>query len=397
MEAMNRNSFLLLRIPFVLACAITGLLTVLRELRPLQQVVSVSGIQILLAGRAPLWVIVSLETLGFIFFGWATWQVTRPEEILATNKRTLVLLGMQVLLAFLLTSSDLTYVLAVEIGLLFPLPEGAFYIVGQAAAECAMYLVFPRAPTGYHLDIHIPVYARMLIMSLFSVTYHLLSYSMGRLITQNYRQGKVLEAMQQVENESTRLAERLSISRELHDSIGHHLTALSVHLQLATRLVAGSGASSVDEAYQITRSLLNDVRSVVADLRGMDIAQLTAAMNAMAASIPTPKIQVDIDLGLSNIEPFTSHVLFRCAQEAITNAIRHSSAQNLWIKIQYSSSDYELEAHDDGKGVALLHPGNGLNGIRERVADLGGELSISTAPGKGFGVSVKIPRRSETL
>lgn len=396
---MTQKPLQLLRIASVLACIVSGLLTIADQMHPTQANTSVTAIQIALAGKVPLWAIILIESVGFGINGWSVWLVTRIEEVLAPRKRILILIYVQVLFALFLFSLDTFYIVAAEIGLLFSLRYGIAWIVGLAAIETSMYFSFPQTlywlyQGGYErmpLSLAIPVFSAA------SLVYHLLAYSMGRLGAREYRQGKELVAMQQIETESARLAERLSIARELHDSIGHHLTALSVHLQLATRLVSGNGASSVGEAYEITQSLLNDVRNVVTNLRDMNAAQLTAAMNAMASTVPTPRIHVDVDSELGDIEPITSHVLFRCAQETITNAIRHSNARNLWLELRRSSAAYELNTHDDGKGVAHLRSGHGLNGIRERVADLGGEITIRTAPGKGFDLSVRIPHRKEAL
>ena len=396
---MTQKPLQLLRIACVLACMVSGLLTIADQIHPTPASTSVTAIQIALAGKVPLWAIILIESVGFGVNGWSVWLVTRIEEVLAPRKRILVLIYLQVLLAFALFSLDTFYIVAVEIGLLFSLRYGIAWIVGLAASETTMNFGFPQTfywlyPGAYG---RMPLALAIPVFSTASLVYHLLAYSMGRLGAREYRQGKELAAMRQVETESARLAERLSIARELHDSVGHHLTALSVHLQLATRLVTGNGASSVGEAYDITQSLLQDVRNVVTNLRDMNAAQLTAAMNAMALSVPTPRIHVDIDSELGDIEPITSHVFFRCAQETITNAIRHSNARNLWLELRCTSAAYELNAHDDGKGVALLRSGNGLNGIRERVADLGGEMSIRTSPGKGFDLSVRIPHRKEAL
>lgn len=399
MVAMTQKPLQLLRIACVLACIVSGLLTIADQMHPTQANTSVTAIQISLAGKVPLWAIILIESVGFGINAWSVWLVTRIEEVLAPRKRVLILIYVQVLFALFLFSLDTFYIVAAEIGLLFSLRYGIAWIVGLAATETTMYFSFPQTlywlyPGGYGrmpLSLAIPVFSAA------SLVYHLLAYSMGRLGAREYRQGKELVAMQQIETESARLAERLSIARELHDSIGHHLTALSVHLQLATRLVSGNGASSVGEAYEITQSLLNDVRNVVTNLRDMNAAQLTAALNGMASTVPTPRIHVEVDSELGDIEPITSHVLFRCAQETITNAIRHSNARNLWLELRCSSAAYELNTHDDGKGVAHLRSGNGLNGIRERVADLGGEISIRTAPGNGFDLSVRIPHRKEAL
>ena len=93
------------------------------------------------------------------------------------------------------------------------------------------------------------------------------------------------------------------------------------------------------------------------------------------------------------MEPLPSHALFRCAQEIITNTVRHSGARNLWIRLLLVDGRYELHSRDDGHGAAQLVWGNGLTGMRERVEELGGSMQLSTRAGHGFSVKVGLPRK----
>lgn len=89
--------------------------------------------------------------------------------------------------------------------------------------------------------------------------------------------------------------------------------------------------------------------------------------------------------------PVRAETILRCVQEIITNAVRHSGAQNLWIESVKTADGVEVRACDDGGGVKHLRLGNGLTGMRERVEQVGGHLEIESTPGRGFHLRARIP------
>lgn len=196
--------------------------------------------------------------------------------------------------------------------------------------------------------------------------------------------------------ESTRVGERLRIARDLHDSLGHHLTALSLQLDVAARKTAGPAAAHVQEAHAIARLLLTDVRNVVGDLRGQDEVDLSSAIRALATKDGMPRVHIEMPETLYAETPAQANTLLRCAQEIITNAMRHAGAQNVWIRLEAGTDGIRLEAHDDGAGSATLTTAHGLNGMRERFEEHGGRVEFSTAAGRGFGVRAFLPRMEPT-
>ena len=390
-----RHPLQLLRIAGLLACLNSALLTLSVGFFSTGEASRRNILEIALAKRAPGWFIFTIEICAYAIYAFVLWRVTRAEEIAAPRKRMLLLIALQIVLTFLLFSFDVFYMVAAELGLLFPLRIGAVWLLAQSVMETTAY--FTYSPLLYWLYppevTQLPRPIGIAIVGMTSLTYYSLAYSFGRLGAREQRQRRELAALQKMEVESVRFADRVAIARDLHDSMGHHLSALSVHLQLASRLATGAATESVAQAYQLAKELLTDVRGVVSDLRGTDAVQLSMALKAIADSIPTPKIHVEVASEFTAIEPVASHALFRCVQETITNTIRHSSARNLWIDLRYGTSGYELETRDDGKGVEHLKFGNGLSGIRERIEDLGGELSIKTAPGEGFSMIARVPQR----
>src|SRR5262245_5630152 len=191
--------------------------------------------------------------------------------------------------------------------------------------------------------------------------------------------------------EDSRVAERLRIARDLHDTLGHHLTALSLQLEVASRLASGAAADRVAEAHAITRLLLGDVRDVVSQLRDRDPADFGAAIRTLAAAAAQPQAHVQIDEGLVIDDPVQKHALLRCVQEITTNAMRHADARNLWIAIERRDGGIALTARDDGRGVEMVTCGHGLRGMRERFEELAGHMEFSSKPGDGFHIAAFMP------
>ena len=205
-----------------------------------------------------------------------------------------------------------------------------------------------------------------------------------------------LRATQQLLVDSSQVAERMRIARELHDLVGHHLTGLSLNLEVASHLTEGQAQDHIQTAKSVTKLLLQDVREVVSTLRGDDSFDLGRAIRTLTKDIPKPHIHLDVPEDLGIYDPVRAETILRCVQEIITNAARHSAAQNLWIESVKMADGVEVRARDDGKGVKQLQPGNGLTGMRERVEQAGGVLEIESAPGTGFRLRAWIPTASST-
>ena len=191
--------------------------------------------------------------------------------------------------------------------------------------------------------------------------------------------------------ENSRVAERLRISRDLHDTLGHHLTALSLQLEVASRLASGPAAERVYEAHAITRLLLSDVRDVVSRLRETSRFNLAGAVHALAESAATLDIHLQVPDDIDLDDPLQAHAILRCVQEIITNAARHAAARNLWIAIEREPGGIALTARDDGRGSDVVAWGNGLRGMRERFEELSGRVEFSSAAGRGFEVRAFMP------
>lgn len=191
---------------------------------------------------------------------------------------------------------------------------------------------------------------------------------------------------------SSRSAERLRIARELHDVVGHQLTALALELEVAAHTSEPPGAEHVERARAIAKALLADVRAAVGELRAPK-GDLREALETITTGLPRPRIELRVADDVS-VDDDTMLALVRCAQEVVTNTVRHADACSLHIEVAtLGGGGVRFVARDDGRGARELRPGNGLDGIRERIEGIGGAVRFRAAPGRGVKVVAEIPRR----
>jgi signal transduction histidine kinase len=196
--------------------------------------------------------------------------------------------------------------------------------------------------------------------------------------------------------ESARVNERTRISRELHDLLGHHLTALSLNLEVAGHLVDGAPREHINQAHTLARLLLSDVREVVSRLRDDDAIDMAATLLPLADNVPGLRIDMRLPEPFLLDDPERAHVLLRCTQEIITNAVRHAQATTLELDYRVENGAVRLRARDNGRGAqGSVAAGNGLRGIRERLDGYGGRLEIDPAPDRGFALDLSLPLQAD--
>lgn len=183
--------------------------------------------------------------------------------------------------------------------------------------------------------------------------------------------------------ESSRTAERLRISRELHDLIGHQLTVLALNLEAARHLDDHAGRKHLERADEVARVLLRDVRGTVGEMRARS-TDLRQALEDMVDGIPGLAVDVAVDVAVDpelDLGEEQQVAFIRLAQEAVTNTIRHSEAARLTIDLALDGDQVSLVASDDGIGAPAPVLGNGLRGLRERFESLDGELAVDGTAG----------------
>lgn len=187
--------------------------------------------------------------------------------------------------------------------------------------------------------------------------------------------------------ESSRSEERLRISRELHDLIGHQLTVLTLELEVASHKAPPEVAENVGRARQVARDLLADVRVAVGELRRR-APRLRESIENIVTSLPHLEVHLSIDDDLV-IDEEQATTFIRCVQEIVTNTIRHADATELWIRLTGDGDTLSLNAVDDGPTPNGFEIGNGLRGLNERVEKLGGTTRFWTDD--GFHVRATVP------
>ena len=191
--------------------------------------------------------------------------------------------------------------------------------------------------------------------------------------------------------ENSRVGERLRISRELHDLLGHHLTALSLNLEVAGHLSEGKAQEHVRQSHALAKLLLSDVREAVSEMREGCAIDILAAIAPLVQPMPNLDIHLHADPDLTLEDSGVAQVILRCVQELITNTIKHARASKLELSLQKLDNLLILKSEDDGVGATLARLGNGLQGMKERVMALNGKLLIQSTPGHGFSVSITLP------
>lgn len=203
-----------------------------------------------------------------------------------------------------------------------------------------------------------------------------------------------LLATRRLLEESARAGERLKLSRELHDVAGHTLTALKLNLARLSRDPSLAGREELQISSALADELLGQIRQVVSTLRAHDGLDLRAALEALAHPMPGVRIAIDIQdqLRVDDIEQ--AEVLLRCAQEAITNALRHGRASEIRLGLRRTDDAFALTVENDGTAPARIDYGNGLTGMRERLDAVGGTLEITSTPPRGLRLLARIPHGS---
>lgn len=192
--------------------------------------------------------------------------------------------------------------------------------------------------------------------------------------------------------------ERNRLAREIHDGLGHYLTAVNIQIKAAQAMVDENpelARNALANAQQMTQDALADVRRSISALRTDPNTErpLPETLTRLLAELGTADVQTHFSL-TGTPHPLPQPVeftLYRATQESLTNIRKHANAQNAQVCLEYRSEAVCLTVEDDGVGAAEITGGYGLVGLRERVQLYGGQLQIDTAVGQGFRLHIKIP------
>jgi signal transduction histidine kinase/ligand-binding sensor domain-containing protein len=197
------------------------------------------------------------------------------------------------------------------------------------------------------------------------------------------------------------LGERRRLSRELHDTLEQGLAGIGLQVDSArqhlgrrpevTEHCLETALHMVEYSREETRRTVNQLRSQALE-RG-DIALAIREVASELTSNGEPQVEVEVRGVPRRMSVAAEHHLFRIAQEALTNAVRHAQASRVSVSLAFTDHEVELTVHDDGRGLPPQAPGRGLHfglsGMRERARALGSRLEVESAPGRGTTIRVR--------
>ncbi len=200
--------------------------------------------------------------------------------------------------------------------------------------------------------------------------------------------------------------ERRRIARELHDEAGQSLTALILSVEMLRTVVKQGRSASVDELDRLkalAETTLEEVRKLIYDLRPtiLDDLGLAAALRWYVHHQVEPRgltVDLKLELGEARLDPVLETAVFRIAQEALWNVVKHAAATRVDVALALSDGQLRLRVKDNGRGFQdrrrsgdPLSGGAGLGGMEERATLLGGTVRISSAPEAGTEVVAELP------
>jgi two-component system sensor histidine kinase UhpB len=216
---------------------------------------------------------------------------------------------------------------------------------------------------------------------------------MRRLEAERRRAGSA--ALQAQEQERTRVA------RDLHDEVNQSLTGLLLRLEAAREAAPPELEAELSETKALANQAMRELLSLARQLRptALDDLGLAAAIAGQVEQLAHSEIEASIETegDFSSLGDDAQLVVYRVAQEALSNAARHSGAGQAGVRLRrLDSGGVELAVADDGRGFAFdeSEGGLGIAGMRERALLIGGELSIESRPGRGTTVRLTVPGES---
>ena len=276
----------------------------------------------------------------------------------------------------------------------------SLFSVGIAALNLGLHLLFFR-PGGASL---LPPVIVLLIQTIsFFVVGYFISALVSRLraqrVSQEQANAQLLHYASTLEH-LTISRERNRMARELHDTLAHTLSALSVQLETVKAywdVEPQTAQQMLDKSLAATRSGLQETRRALKSLRAspLDDLGLALAIRKMAEET-TARANLQLDLSLPNwlisFSPEVEQVIYRVAQEAVANVAHHANAHTLTVQLSANESAVSLLVRDDGIGFSQVGADGhfGLPGMRERAQLVGGQLLIDSQPGQGTTIRLTI-------
>ena len=194
---------------------------------------------------------------------------------------------------------------------------------------------------------------------------------------------------------SAQEAERRRVAQELHDEVGQSLTAVLLELKRVADHAPAPVRDELPQVQETVRSTLDEVRRIARRLRPgvLEELGLVSALKALVAEISEHAdvvVRRTFDRHLPELDKETELVVYRVAQEGLTNTVRHSGAHQVELLLRLTSAGVELCVRDDGRGMGDAAEGSGIRGMRERALLVGADLTVGPAPRRGTEVRLVV-------
>ena len=212
---------------------------------------------------------------------------------------------------------------------------------------------------------------------------------------QRNRMNRRLRMAQEEVARMAKIAERERIARDLHDLLGHTLSLIVLKSELASKLADHDPARAAHEIRDVERISRDALAQVRAAVRGYRSTGLLAEIDHARSTLETAGIHFDCEMEKVGVPPSEESVLVLALREAVTNIVRHSAAKSCRVRFLRTTQGYELEIADDGRG-GVAPEGSGLNGMRERVESVGGNLDRDGSSGTRLLIRIPIASLSES-
>lgn len=324
------------------------------------------------------------------------WMGTRDREM-SEVKRTLLLAGQSIsvlVTAFLMGGMHagnylgfLLLIITWQLALSVPMRVALPWVLGQAIVLALAYVIADHADwTTAAVSVIFKSFTYVVVLTLKRESDAKAAYA---------ALNAEMLATREMLAERSRANERLRISRDLHDVLGHRLTALSLNLEIAmNKATLEDGRGEILQAQSMARKLLQEVRDVVSAMRSTDRVDLCEALRELATGFAPLEVHLRVPPQLRSCEAGRAEVLIRCAQELITNAVKHAAAKQMWIDLELNEQNVlSICSYDDGSGAmtATSRSGIGLKAMQERFENFGGHIQVWTDPKNGFMMTGVLP------
>lgn len=308
----------------------------------------------------------------YVCFAWIIFSDDRADSVFHK-----VLLGIEIVIVLFLIAFDKYNIAAILLVLIASLLPVMF------TRKQAILLIIMITMAHFFIS-----YGDGFLSSFFRVIIYFMLQIFGfSAIEMAHREEKAKEELAAINQEllatrfmlksSSQKQERLRISRDLHDAIGHQLTALSLNLEVAKHKVPEEFKPLLQENLQLAKTLLTDVRQVVKEMRDEEQFDLISSFNNLISQLPNCQLTVIASPVINSLR--LKQQLMFCVQEGISNALRHGKANQFTFDSNKADNKLVIELSDNGSTIAenshMLF-GSGLIGLNERLADFSGKVTL---------------------